>query len=53
MPEGTATGLWILLALIVAIVLIAGLTAALRKGDEEEHDIEHLDHETHGDSHTH
>lgn len=53
MPEGTATGLWILLALVIVIVVVSGLIATLRKGDDEEHDIEHLDHETHGDSPTH
>lgn len=53
MPEGTDTGLWILLALVVLIILVSGLTMALRQGDQEEHDIEHLDHETRGDSSGH
>ena len=50
MPEGAITGLWILLGLTVVIILVSGVIAATRKGDDEEHDIEHLDHEIRGDS---
>lgn len=50
MGEDVATGLWLLLGLAVVIMVVSGLTMALRKGDGEEHDIEHLDHEIRGDS---
>jgi hypothetical protein len=50
MGEDVGAGLWLLLGLVVVIMVVSGLTMALRKGDGEEHDIEHLDHETRGDS---
>jgi len=50
MGEGVSTGLWLLLGLVVVIVLVSGLMLSLRQGDGEEHDIEHLDHETRGDA---
>jgi len=53
MGEGVSTGLWLLLGLVVVITLVSGLMLALRQGDDEEHDIEHLDHETRGDASGH
>jgi hypothetical protein len=50
MPEGAALGLWILLGITIAAIVISGITAITRKGDGEEHDIEHLDHEIRGDA---
>jgi hypothetical protein len=53
MGEDVGAGLWLLLGLVVVIVVISGLMMTFRKGDEEEHDIEHLDHEVRGDSSSH
>lgn len=50
MGEDVGAGLWLLLGLVVVIVLVSGLMLAVRSGDEEEHDIEHLDREIRGDS---
>lgn len=43
------TGLWIVLGCFILVALVSGVVAATRKGDGEEHDIEHLDHQIHGD----
>ena len=49
MPESAAVGMWIIIGIAIAAVLFSGFAAITRKGDEEEHDIEHLDHEIKGD----
>lgn len=42
------TGLWIVVGLFIVGIVIGCLFIATRSGDEEEHDIEHLDHQVHG-----
>ncbi|MGN6721985.1 MAG: hypothetical protein ACTHJM_05175 [Marmoricola sp.] len=44
------TGLWIVIGAFVLVALVSAVVAVTRKGDEEEHDIEHLDHQIHGDA---
>ena len=43
------TGFWIVLGCFVLVALVTAVVAVTRKGDGEEHDIEHLDHQAHGD----
>lgn len=43
------TGFWIVLGAFIVVALVTAVIAATRKGDGEEHDIEHLDHQIHGD----
>jgi hypothetical protein len=50
MPEGAAIGMWIVIGIAVLALIISGITSITKKGDEEEHDIEHLDHEIKGDA---
>ncbi len=50
MGEDVGAGLWLLLGLVAVIIVISGLMLTFRSGDDEEHDIEHLDHEIRGDS---
>lgn len=43
------TGFWIVLGCFILVALVTAIVAVTRQGDGEEHDIEHLDHQTHGD----
>lgn len=43
------TGFWIILGCFVLVAVVSAAIAATRSGDGEEHDIEHLDHQVHGD----
>jgi hypothetical protein len=49
MPRGAAIGLYIILAIALAALIISGITAITKRGSEEEQDIEHLDHEIRSD----
>lgn len=43
------TGFWIVLGCFAVVALVTAVVAATRPSDGEEHDIEHLDHQTHSD----
>ena len=44
-----ATGFWIVLGCFVLVALVTAVIASTRAGDGAAHDIEHLDHQIHGD----
>lgn len=49
MTDTVTTGLWILLAMVVIVVLVAGFAASRFSDDAPDQDLEHFDHEP-GDS---
>lgn len=44
-----AMAIWLLVGIVVAVLVGSVAMLATRKGDGEEHDIEHLDHQIHAD----
>lgn len=44
-----AMAIWLLVGIVVAVLIGSVALLATRKGDAEEHDIEHLDHQIHTD----
>jgi hypothetical protein len=43
------TGFWIVLGCFILVALVAAVIASTRKGDGEEHDLDHLERDAHGD----
>ncbi|MGN6161511.1 MAG: hypothetical protein ACTHOG_07355 [Marmoricola sp.] len=43
------TGLWIVLGCFVLVALVTAVISTTRRGDGEEHDLEHLERDAHGD----
>lgn len=44
------TAVWLLVGIVIVVILGSVAIFVTRQGDEEEHDIEHLDHQIHGDA---